>query len=141
VRAGAPLALEVELAASPASFRELPEYRDAQFEFAVRDLTVQDRLQAMMDRQQVGALVTRVEEGGWAALAHLAVGDVVLSVDGERVDGTNALRARMERIAAERRPRVVLFVMRGVQTLFLELEPAWPMLDGRPAPAGGGKTR
>ena len=130
IRAGAPLSLEVELAQSPPSPRELREYRDAQFEFAARDLTALDRVQAMLDRQQQGALVTRVDGGGWAALAHLAVGDVVLAVDGARVEDAGALRAQMARVAAGRPARVVFFVLRGVQTLFLELEPAWAALPG-----------
>jgi serine protease Do len=129
-RAGAPLALEPELAASPLSTRELLEYRDRSFEFAVRDLTALDRLHGSMERAQAGALVTRVEGGGWAALAHLAVGDVVLAVDGERVVDAGALGARMRRLAAARPPRVVFFVLRGVQTLFVELEPAWPAAAG-----------
>ena len=131
VRDGSPLSLTAELVLAPPPARELLEYRDTKFEFAVRDLTAQDRLQSMFEREQPGALVTRVEAGGWAALAHLAVGDVVLSVDGTRVDGAGALRERMERLAAGRPKRVVFFVLRGVQTLFLELEPAWPA-----APAG-----
>ena len=141
VRDGAPLSVEAQLATSPPSPRELAEYRDAQFEFAARDLTVQDRLQGMMDRQQAGALVTRVEGGGWAALAHLAVGDVVLAVDGQRVDGAPALRAHMERIAAGRPSRVVFFVLRSVQTRFLELTPAWPSLDGKPVRNVEGEAR
>jgi serine protease Do len=140
VRDGAPLRIEAELVASPPSARELAEYRDAQFEFAARDLMVQDRLQAMMDPQQIGALVTRVEAGGWAAVAHLGVGDVLLAVDGERVDGAAALKARMERISAGRPSRVVFFVLRGVQTRYLELTPAWPSVNGKPVRAmpGGG---
>ncbi len=141
VRDGAPLAIDAQLVTSPASPRELIEYRDAQFEFAARDLTVQDRLQGQMDRQQSGALVTRVEGGGWAALAHLSVGDVVLGVDGERVDGAPALRARMEKIATGRPSRVVFFVLRGVQTRFLELTPAWPTVDGKPVRNAGGEPR
>jgi serine protease Do len=129
-RAGAPLALEAELAPSPLSTRELVEYRDRSFEFAARDLTPLDRLHGSMERDQAGALVTRVEGGGWAALAHLAVGDVVLAVDGEKVADAAALGAHMRRLAAQRPLRVVFFVLRGVQTLFVELEPAWP------APAG-----
>jgi serine protease Do len=135
VREGSPLRVEVELVASPPSPRELLEYRDAEFEFAARDLTVQDRLQATMDRQQVGALITRVEAGGWAAVARLGVGDVVLAVDGDPVDGAAALKARMERIASARPARVVFFVMRGVQTRFVELTPAWPQVTGRPVRA------
>lgn len=130
LRGTAPLALEVELAASPPSPRELGEYRDPLFEFAARDLTVQDRQQALLDRGQAGALVTRVEAGGWAALAHLAVGDVILGVDGAPVEDGAALRARMARIAATRPRQVVLFVLRRVQTRFLELEPAWPAQGG-----------
>jgi S1-C subfamily serine protease len=95
----------------------------------------------MLERQQPGALVTRVESGGWAALAHLAVGDLVLSVDGDRVDDAGALRARMERIAAGRPKRVVFFVLRGVQTLFLELEPAWPATQAVPRSTRGGDAR
>jgi serine protease Do len=132
LRAGAPLALEAELVASPPASRELKEYRDAQFEFAARDLTVQDRLQERMDRQQAGALVTRVEPGGWAALAHLAVGDVLLGVDGDRVDGAAALEARMKRVSTARAARVVFFVLRGASTRFLELTPAWAAIDGKP---------
>jgi serine protease Do len=139
VREGAPLRVDAELVASPPSPRELPEYRDPQFEFAARDLTVQDRLQSKMDRQQRGALVTRVESGGWAAVAHLAVGDLVLAVDGQPVDGSAALKANMERVTAGRPSRVVFFVMRGVQTRFVELTPAWPVVNGKPvrnAPGG-----
>ncbi|HET6440321.1 MAG TPA: PDZ domain-containing protein [Anaeromyxobacter sp.] len=133
MREGHPLSVEVELPRSPPSSRELPEYRDGQFEFAARDLTVKDRLSAMMDREQAGALVTRVEAGGWAALARLGVGDLILWVDGERVDDVSALRAAMERIAVGRPARVVFFVRRGVQTHFLELSPSWPSPDGKPA--------
>jgi S1-C subfamily serine protease len=133
VRDGTPLSVQAELVVSAPSPRELAEYRDGQFEFSARDLTVQDRLQAMMDRQQAGALVTRVESGGWAAVAHLGVGDVILAVDGAPVEGAAALRARMERVAAGRSSRVVMLVLRGVQPRFLELTPPWTPGAGRPA--------
>ena len=126
VRAGETMVVEVELAASPRSTRELVEYRDTHFDFSVRDLTFMDRVQEDLDQAQDGALVTRVETGGWAALAQLAVGDIVLSVDGETVSTAGDLEGRMGRIARERPGRVVFFVRRGVQTLFVELEPAWP---------------
>jgi S1-C subfamily serine protease len=74
---------------------------------------------------QDGALVTGVESGGWAALAHMAVGDIVLAVDGQAIASATALEERMKKLAAARPARVVFFVRRGPQTLFLELEPAW----------------
>jgi serine protease Do len=125
VREGRPLTLDVELASSPPAPRELVEFRDDDFEFAARDLTVQDRLDESLEDGLRGALVTGVDSGGWAALAQLAVGDVILSIDGEPVPGVHELERRMARIAAAQPRRVVVLVRRGVSTLFLELEPAW----------------
>jgi S1-C subfamily serine protease len=125
VRDGRPLRLDVTLAASPASTRELAEYRDVQFDFSARDLTFHDRLQRALDREQAGALVTGVESGGWAALAQLAAGDIVLAVDGKQIPDAAALEAYMKDVARRRPNRVVFFVRRGVHTLFLEVEPAW----------------
>ena len=125
VRDGRPLTVEVRLAPSPGSTRELAEYRDLQFDFSVRDLTFQDRVQQTLEREQAGALITRVESGGWAALARLAVGDIVLAVDGQPVPTAAALEARMKEVARSRPARVVFFVRRGAHTLFLEMEPAW----------------
>ncbi len=125
VRDGQPLLLEVRLATSPPAPRELVELRDDAFEFSARDLTLQDRLDERLDDSVTGALVTGVESGGWAALAQLAVGDVILSLDGRPVHGVRDLEQHMARIADARERRVVVHVRRGVSTLFLELEPAW----------------
>jgi serine protease Do len=125
IREGEPFALEVELEPSPRSTRELLEYRDRNFEFSARDLTLIDRIQGVLEKDQRGALVTGVDSGGWAALAQLAVGDVVLSVDARPVASVAELETRMKTIGEARPARVVFFVRRGVQTMFLELEPAW----------------
>ena len=52
-------------------------------------------------------LVDAVREGGWAALAHLAVGDLLLAIDGEAVDDVEAVQAKMTRIAAAKPASVV----------------------------------
>lgn len=124
-RDGKPLLVDVELPASPRSTRELEEYNDRQFDFSARDLTFQDRVQRALDMAQAGALITGVQSGGWAALAHMAVGDIVLAVDGQSIASSAVLEERMKALAAARPARVVFFVRRGAQTLFLELEPAW----------------
>jgi S1-C subfamily serine protease len=72
-----------------------------------------------------GPIITGVEMGGWAALAHLAVGDIVQSVDGQTVVDASALQLRMKTIEDKKPTRVVFFVRRGVHTLFVEIEPDW----------------
>jgi serine protease Do len=125
LRDGEPLRVRVTLVESPRSERELAEYRDERFDFSARDLTFHDRRDPRLESGQSGALVTGVESGGWAALARLAVGDIVIAVDGRPVLSGDELRAEMRRVAEQRAPRVVFLVRRGVSTLFLELEPDW----------------
>jgi serine protease Do len=131
VRDGKPKVVEVTLAASPPSTRELAEYRDPHFEFTARDLTFQDRVQKKLAGAVRGALITGVENGGWAALAHLAVGDIVQSVDSAVVVDAATLQTRMAAIHEKKPTRVVFFVKRGVHTLFVELEPDWTVARPR----------
>ena len=131
VRDGKSKEVEVTLAASPQSTRELAEYRDPHFEFTARDLTFQDRVQKKLTGGVRGALITGVENGGWAALAHLAVGDIVQSVDSAMVTDAATLQTRMTAIHEQKPTRVVFFVKRGVHTLFVELEPDWTLARPR----------
>jgi serine protease Do len=128
VREGKPQVVEVTLGASPPSTRELAEYRDPHFEFTARDLTFQDRISRQLEKGVQGPVITGVEIGGWAALAHLAVGDIVQSVDGAPVADAEALKTRMASIHEKKPVRVVFFVRRGVHTIFVELEPDWAMV-------------
>lgn len=125
LRDGAPLRVGVTLVESPRAERELSEYRDERFDFSARDLTFHDRRDPRLESGQSGALVTGVESGGWAALARLAVGDIVVAVDGRPVRSGDDLRAEMRRVAEARPRQVVFLVRRGVNTLFLKLEPDW----------------
>jgi S1-C subfamily serine protease len=66
-----------------------------------------------------------VREGGWAALAHVAVGDLLLAIDGQPVSDVEGVQAKMTSIAADR-PRAVVFrVKRGIRTFFVELQGSW----------------
>jgi serine protease Do len=131
VREREPKTVEVTLAASPQSTRVLAEYRDPHFEFSARDLTFQDKVSQKLEGGTLGALVSGVENGGWAALAHLAVGDIVQSVDGVTVVDAASLQARMSQIHEKKPTRVVFFVKRGVQSLFVEVEPDWAIARPR----------
>jgi hypothetical protein len=46
-------------------------------------------------------------------------------VDGEVVANVDDLRRQMERIAAAKKTVAVIKVLRGIHTLFLEMEPNW----------------
>jgi serine protease Do len=125
VRDGKTLDVPVKLDTSPRLPREMKKYEDPSFEFRVRDLAAADRVSSRLPADQTGVLVDAVREGGWAALGHLADGDVLLTIDGDPVADVEAVQRRMARIA-DTRPRSVVFkVRRGIRTFFVELETGW----------------
>jgi serine protease Do len=117
--------LAIKLAASPRLPREMKKYEDRDFEFRVRDLAPADRTASDMPPTQEGVLVEAVREGGWAALSHLADGDVILAIDGESVADVAAVQQKMERVAREKPASVVMQVRRGIRTFFVELQTGW----------------
>jgi S1-C subfamily serine protease len=125
VRNGQPSEVPVKVDASPRLPREMRKYEDPSFEFRVRDMAAADRVSSRLPPDQSGVLVDAVREGGWAALGHLADGDVLLTIDGEAVTDVEAVQRKMARVA-EARPRSVVFkVRRGIRTFFVELETGW----------------
>ena len=70
-------------------------------------------------------LVEAVREGGWAALGHLADGDVILAIDGDEVADVAAVQQKMERSRPRSRGRCVMKVRRGIRTFFVELQTGW----------------
>jgi S1-C subfamily serine protease len=66
-----------------------------------------------------------VAEGGWAALGHLAEGDLILTINGDKVASVTDVQQKMAQIAASRPPSVVLSVRRGIRTFFVEMQSAW----------------
>jgi serine protease Do len=119
------LSVPVELVRSPKLEREMKKYRDDDFEFTARDTTFIDKVQEHWSQEQPGVLVTEVKEGGWAALGRLGVGDLIIAVDGNPVTDAASLRQNMKDVAAEKRKTAVLRVIRGIHTIFLELETNW----------------
>lgn len=120
------LDLKVKLMESPKLPREMKKYRDDNFEFTVRDLAFPDRVQEGWEEDQEGVLVEVVDEGGWAALAYLAVGDLILAVDGEPIPDVGLFGVIMKKVASEKPRSIVFQVRRGIHNLYIELEPSWP---------------
>ena len=66
-----------------------------------------------------------MREGGWAALSHLADGDVIVAIDGDPVVDVDAVQQKMERVARDKPSSVVLKVQRGIRTFFVEMQTGW----------------
>ena len=113
--------VKVDLGSSPRLAREMKKYEDPTFEFRVRNISETDRRELGVADAQRGVLVEAVREGGWAALAHLADGDILLAIDGASVGDVAEVQKKMETIAASKPRAVVLPVRRGVRSFFVEM--------------------
>jgi serine protease Do len=124
-RGGRRTTVPVTLEASPRLPREMKKFEDSNFEFRVRDVAAADRIESRLPDTDTGVLVDAVREGGWAALGHLAEGDLLLAIDGEPAADVEAVQHKMARIADSRPPAVVFHVRRGIRTFFVELQTGW----------------
>lgn len=120
-----PLELTVALEASPTPPAELKHYKDTDFEFTARNLSLQDRVNQRLAATDTGTVVERVENAGWADLAHLAAGDIILSVDKVPTPNVDALEQVLARAKKSKSKRLLFFVKRGIHTMYLEFEPTW----------------
>jgi serine protease Do len=124
-RDGAEAAVPVVLAESPKLSREMAKYDDDTFDFRARDLAPLDSDDPRLAGVTRGAMIDSVTSGGWAALARLEVGDVVLAVSGAAIADVAALESRMAEIDRSRPTAVVFLVRRGIRTVFLHVRPSW----------------
>jgi serine protease Do len=117
--------ISVELLRSPRLAREMKKYRNNDFEFTVRDVTFFDAADERWNSGQKGALVEEVKSGSWAELGALYVGDLVLEVEHQTIENVEGLRNAMESVASAKKTAVIIKVLRGIHTIYLELEPEW----------------
>ena len=119
------LPVRVELVPSPKLDREMKKYQNLKFEFASRDLSFLDRVHSDLPENMPGALITEVKDGGWAALGDLQVNDIVQFVNDTPVADVVELQAQMQSVSDQKMKFVVLRVLRGIHTRYLELQSNW----------------
>jgi len=125
MRGTTPLKIPVELVRSPHLKREMKNYRNDDFEFTAREIAFFDRAEQQWGNDQQGVLVEDVKSGSWAELGSLYVDDLIVEVDGQPIKDIDSLKAAMTDIATKQKPFVIIKVLRGIHTAYLELEPAW----------------
>lgn len=124
------LTIPVELTASPRATREMKEYEDVDFEFKVRDITFIDKVKEKWPADKAGALVSKIEPGGWAAVANMDTSDLIVTIDSTPITNVDDVEKKMKELKDAKAKNAVFQVERGIYTMFLEFEPKW---DATPA--------
>jgi serine protease Do len=121
--------VDVTLGSSPEPAREMKKYKDKNFEFTVRDIAFMDRVTELWPETQTGVIVENVSTGSWAALANLLESDLIIAVDGKEIKGIDEFKMQMDAIENRQPKVVVLKIVRGIHTYFVEMEPDWKDSD------------
>jgi membrane-associated protease RseP (regulator of RpoE activity) len=125
IRDGKPVKLTVKLEESQKSKEELQSYKDDKFEVTFRELSFDDKVSRELDENFQGVLMDRIEYGSWVMLAHACLGDLLISIDGKPTPDIESARKILVEAAAVKARTIVLFVKRGIHSLYLEVEPGW----------------
>jgi serine protease Do len=123
IRGGKPVNIKAVLSEQPKPEKELKVYEDVVLEFKTRDISYFDRVRNHWAVEEEGALVTQVETGGWADIAGLRDGDLILKVEKSAVQGSESLESALKNVYAKGDRHIVFLVRRGIYTLFIEIEP------------------
>jgi len=122
VRDGKAMKIKCALEPAPKGAAEYRKLTNATLEFTLRELS-----KANADEAEVGKgiLVESIERAGWAALAGLKGGDVIVSMNNKAVNNLDDFEKQLAEIEKEKQPFIVLFVKRGKFTRFIEIHPIW----------------
>jgi S1-C subfamily serine protease len=126
LRDGEEKEIEVTLEETPQTAADVKTANDDVLEYGVRELTYRDKVDHDWPLDIEGVLVAKVESGGWASVAGLAAGDLLIAIQGEKIRTLKDFERQTRRVAEAKPERVQLFVRRGRLTTFVFPEPEWP---------------
>jgi serine protease Do len=115
----------VELGTSPATLATAERYESERFGLTVRELTYDLRQRINLAPEVQGVVVDELNRGGWAALAGVRPGDLVLQVDGQGTPDLPSFRTALERMEEEQVPEVQFLLQRRFKTFFLPVPTEW----------------
>jgi len=112
----------VTLGEAPISAYLADELSTALLGFSAKELTQDIIIAKQLEYDTEGVWVSRVERAGWADVAGLQVGDLLLKINEKKITALNDLKNCFEKIKQDKPEYISLFIKRGSETQFLFLK-------------------
>jgi len=122
IRDGKKKKIKCELEAAPKPASEYRKLINKTLECTLRSPSKENAKEAEIKQ---GVYVDSVERAGWASLAGLIGGDVILTIDGKKVTSLEMLEKELASIEKTQNSYIVLLVKNGKLTRFIEIHPVW----------------
>jgi len=113
---------KVKIGKEPEGPDEVKKYTQPLLEMKVRDLCFQD-IEKIGEKKE-GVIVDEVKEGGWASVVKVAVGDLIVSINGKKIKSIDDFKREIEKLIKNNK-NIVFSIERGIHHLFIELKPFW----------------
>jgi serine protease Do len=120
-----PLEVTMTLAERPLDFADAPETEIKDLGLKVKPVTVDWRRANKLPDEQGGVVVTGTARASPAQLSRLRPGDLIQRVDDAEVSDVASLTTVLDAARNAKRNKIVLFVRRGTETLFLAVATGW----------------
>ena len=105
---------------------EAPDFEDTNFEMKIRNMVFADYSFYNLDQDKFrGVVVKELERGGWASVGGLYPGDIIQSIDGNKVTNIEETQKLLTDIARIKPEEVIFFVWRNNKTLFVNIKTDW----------------
>ncbi|MGM0381811.1 MAG: PDZ domain-containing protein, partial [bacterium] len=124
-RSGREKQINARLEASPAYIREANRFQDRRFGLKVREVMFRDKIKNSWPAGLSGVLVRSVESGGWAGLAGLRAGDLIVSIAGESISSLQEYRKKTKELHRKKPGNISMFIYRNQRSRYLFLTPKW----------------
>ncbi len=72
-----------------------------------------------------GVVVKELENGGWASVGGIYPGDIIQSIDGNKVSDIEKSKKQLSDIEKTKPEEVIFFVWRNNKTLFVNIKTDW----------------
>lgn len=126
LRDGKTLDLKIALEETPTTSGDVKTAGDDVLEYKVREMTYMDKVDRNLSLDFKGLIVSNVESGGWANVAGLRGGDVLLKVQGTDTHTIKGFKKLVKQLHKDQPKRVRMFVRRGRSTTYIFMQPEWP---------------
>ena len=110
---------------SPATRATAERFESDEFGVTVREVTYDMRQSWNLEADVQGVVVESVERSGWAGLAGMRPGDIVLSVDDVPTPDIEAFEDELQRAEDEQSPEILMLLQRQFRTFFLPVSTEW----------------
>lgn len=114
------------LGEAPIPAGDAARYEEENFDLTIRDLVFSDYNNRNLDQGEInGVMVTKLEQGGWAAVGGIRHGDIIMKINDIEITSVEQGQEVFENLGEDKPPEIVFKTWRRHKTKFVYVKTHW----------------